>query len=192
MTIVTIRGTSGSGKSTLARRIMELYPHKEPIYVPRRQKPLYYNYHRDENGDGTVGRPLQVLGHYETATGGGDTISDGLDFIAHLAKEGHDNGKDVLYEGLVISSDFKRIVDFHNKGIPTLIVVLNTPLQECLDSVQARRAAKGNLDPLNPKATTEKHRAVEAMVPRFRAAGVDVHHVNREEGFQLVRERLGL
>lgn len=192
MTIITIRGTSGSGKSTLARRIMELYPHRESIHRGTRKNPLYYDFHRAKPGEVASGAPLRVLGHYETATGGGDTISDGLDFIASLAQEGADAKMDVLYEGLVISSDFKRIVDFHNKGIPTLIVVLNTSLQECLDSVRERRAAKGNMTPLNPKATTEKHRAVTTMVPRFRAAGADVHHVSREEGFQLVRERLGL
>lgn len=189
MTIITIRGTSGSGKSTLTRRIMELYTTKHGVTVPKRKNPLYYNLYR---ADGTLGRPLRVLGHYETATGGGDTISDGLDFIAQLVKDGHDDGMDVLYEGLVISSDFRRITDFHAAGIDTMIVVLNTPLQECLDSVQARRAAKGNLSPLNPKATKEKHRAVETMVPRFRATGVDVRHVNREDGFLAVKEKLGL
>ena len=92
----------------------------------------------------------------------------------------------------MISSDFKRIAGFHEAGLPVGVIVLNTPLDVCLASVAERRAAKGNTTPLNPKTTTEKHRAVTAMVPRFRAAGVPTFHVSREEARDVARELLKL
>ena len=181
--ILTIRGTSGSGKSTLTRRIMELYELRTPRHRERRKQPLYYDLWRKD----ASGRPLRVLGHYESPTGGGDTISDGLDYIDGLVRFADNEDFDVLYEGLVISSDFKRIAKLHEEGRNVQVIALSTPLDECLRSVQQRREAKGNTDPLNPKATTEKHRAVEAMVPRFRAAGVPIAHVDREEAFRIAK-----
>jgi hypothetical protein len=166
---------------------MERYDLKEPVHVPRRKQPLYYNFYRNPNGT-----PLRVLGHYESPTGGGDTISDGQDYIAELALHAHLEGYDCLYEGLVISSDYSRIAGFHADGLPVGVIVLTTPLDECLASVQARRAARGNTKPLNPKTTREKHRAVLQMVPRFRAAGVPVYHVDREGAFEIAREILKL
>lgn len=199
MTIITIRGTSGSGKTTLARRIMELYGSRQPRYKERRKQPLYYDlYGIDgdvgaEASGGVMSRmPLTVLGHYESATGGGDTISDGQDYIAELVREHHERQHDVLYEGLVVSSDFSRVAAMHNDGLPIHVIALNTPLDVCLESVKMRRAAKGNDSPLNPKTTTEKHRAVAAMVPRFRAAGVPTHFVDRDEAFEIALELLKL
>lgn len=185
--IVTVRGTSGSGKTTLARRVMEHYAEREPVHIPRRKQPLYYNFRRTDGG-----RPLRVLGHYESPTGGGDTIGDGQDYIRDLVLKAHEEGHDVLYEGLVISSDFSRIAKMHADGLPAAVIVLSTPLDECLRSVAARRAAKGNTTPLNPKTTTEKHRAVKLMIPRFRAAGVPTYHVDREGAYEIACELLEL
>jgi len=191
--IITIRGTSGSGKSTLARRIMNHYPHKTPHFIPRRKQPLYYDFHRQhpetETAEDTI---LRVLGHYETPTGGGDTISQGQDFIAELARKAHEEGLDCLYEGLVVSSDASRVMAMHKAGLPVMVISLNTPLKACLESVRERRAARGDLTPLNPKTTTNKHRAVYLMVDRFKAAGVPTHHVDRETGYQIVKEALKL
>lgn len=190
MTIITIRGTSGSGKTTLARRIMEMY-HQTPEkhFREGRKQPLMYTYPRIAPDDGPS---LRVLGHYESATGGGDTISDGQDYIAELARQGHAEGHDVIYEGLVVSSDFSRIAKMHEDGLPVAVIVLRTPLEVCLASVKERRAAKGNHEPLNPKTTTEKHRAVLNMVPRFQAAGIRTYHLDRDAAFMVAREILGL
>jgi hypothetical protein len=185
--ILTFRGTSGSGKTTLARRIMEHYGERKPFHRSGRKQPLFYDLDRADGG-----RTLRILGHYESPTGGGDTISDGQDYIAELVREAHGHGRDVIYEGLVISSDFSRVAAMHAEGFPVAVIALNTPLQVCLESVAQRRAAKGNTNPLNPKTTTEKHRAVAAMVPRFRAAGVPTHHVDREEAYRIACELLKL
>ena len=93
MTMITLRGTSGSGKTTLARRIMGHYGPRTPHHVDGRKQPLYY---RMEHPAG--GQPLRVLGHYESPTGGCDTISNGLNYIYELAEAGHAAGDSVLFE----------------------------------------------------------------------------------------------
>lgn len=190
--IVTIRGTSGSGKSTLARRIMEHYPYGEPAWTARRRNPLYYEMRRvDIESNHQLGRTLRVLGHYATPAGGGDTL-DGLNQISELVQDAHDWGHDVLYEGLVVSSDFLRVEAMHRSDLPVAVIGLSTSLEECLDSVRARRAEKGNDAELNPKATEDKHRAVELMMTRFQKAGVPTFVLDREAAYLKVCELLEL
>lgn len=190
--IVTIRGTSGSGKSTLARRIMEHYPHGEPAWANRRRNPLYYELRRvSTEANLQIGRTLRVLGHYATPAGGGDTL-DGLDQISGLVQDAHDWGHDVLYEGLVVSSDFMRVEAMHRSGLPVAVIGLATPLDECIESVKIRRAAAGNDKELSTKATVDKHRAVELMMDRFQRANVPTFVLDREAAYVKVCELLGL
>lgn len=190
--ILTIRGTSGSGKSTLARRIMEHYDYGAPAWTERRRNPLFYELRRvDPATNEQSGKTLRVLGHYATPAGGGDTL-DGLDQISTMVHEGHNWGQDVLYEGLVVSSDFLRIEAMHREGLPVAVIGLATSLEECLDSVRARRAAAGNDKELSIKATADKHRAVELMMERFAKAGVNVRVLDREAAYEWSRELLSL
>lgn len=191
--IITIRGTSGSGKSTLARRIMAHYPYGEPAWLPKRRQPLSYALKRvDPETNRQTGRTLRVLGHYASVTGGGDTLGDGLDFISNLAQEAHDWGEDVLYEGLVVSSDFLRVEAMHRSGLPVAVIGLSTPLDLCIESVKVRRAAAGNDKELSTKATVDKHRAVELMMARFQKAGVQTHVLDRDGAYLKACELLGL
>lgn len=190
--ILTIRGTSGSGKSTLARRIMAHYPYGEPAWLPRRRQPLSYAL-KDVDPETNVQRrrTLRVLGHYASPTGGGDTL-DGLDMISGLVQEAHDSGEDVLYEGLVVSSDFLRVEAMHRSGLPVAVIGLSTPLEVCIESVKSRRAAAGNDKELSTKATEDKHRAVELMMARFQRAGVPTHVLDRDAAYLKACEILGL
>ena len=67
-----------------------------------------------------------------------------------------------------------------------------TPLEQCIASVEERRRAKGNDKALNTHATVMKHGLVARHVPRFRAEGLRVEHLEREEAFLCVKEALGL
>jgi len=80
----------------------------------------------------------------------------------------------------------------HRSGLPVAVIGLSTSLEECLDSVRARRAEKGNDAELNPKATEDKHRAVELMMMRFQKAGVPTFVLDREAAYLKVCELLGL
>lgn len=137
MTIINIRGTSGSGKSTVARDIMALYTGgRRKFFSPERKQPLGYTLNR-----GTVsktGRGLAVVGHYETPCGGCDTITS-MDRIFDLVRISHTAGYDVLFEGLLISAEVNRMAQLHLDGLPTHVVLLDVPLEECLRSVNERR-----------------------------------------------------
>jgi energy-coupling factor transporter ATP-binding protein EcfA2 len=207
MVIINIRGTSGSGKSTLVRRVMDLYKGgKTRVMADGRKQPIGYILHAP------VGRPLAVVGHYETDCGGCDTISQ-METIFENARKADELGMDVLFEGLLISADVNRTVALHQvakRGMQ--VVALNTPLEQCLADVNTRRKnahsrriealeaenavlAEGGrklreLPPergdVNPANTTSKFKGVQQSLVRLRDAGVTAHAVDREVAFELI------
>lgn len=210
--IVNIRGTSGSGKTTLVRRVLELYRSKSAVRIPDRKRPIGYIYQHPAGG-----RPLAVIGHYETACGGCDTITD-QDHIYELVRKSHAAGMDVLYEGLLISAEVNRAVKLHQDGLPLLVVALDTPLDVCLASINQRRqadfdrrlekaeaenserAAKGRKlielpEPkgeVNPKNTASKFSGVKTSMKRLDEAGVRAVWADRDGGLEIIKKELGL
>lgn len=183
--ILNIRGTSGSGKSTLAQRLMSYYPEREPIWMIGRRRPFGYICRRPGHPE------LFVLGHYEMPTGGGDTVS-GLDLIYEHVTAHASAGRDVLYEGLIIQSDGRRCGEAAAR-FPLRVVILDIPIDLCLASVAARRAARGNTKPLNPENTIAKAKSIPGQVKQLLGFGVDVRVVTtREEGERLCLEALAL
>lgn len=182
--VINIRGTSGSGKSTLIRRLVELYPEKEPVHVADRKQPLFYKL----RGDGLL--PLSLLGHYETACGGCDTIPS-MDRIYELVRERLSEGDSVLYEGLLISAEVNRAVALHTDGFDLTVVRLNTPLELCVDSVNQRRWAKNPDKPgVNPKNTEAKFKQTLATCKKLDAAGIKVVEADRDGAFHAIKQLL--
>lgn len=165
------RGTSGSGKTTLARLALRgegVYGPAVPVHVPRRKQPFYYTRERLDGGRG-----LAVLGHYESPTGGCDTISGNqlpFDLFRNLDAAGYD----VFCEGLLHSAEQHRTAGLHHEGHDVRLFYFDVPLQVCLDSVVERRLARGNTAPLNPHTTASRHRALRYHPSRFYAMGVKV------------------
>lgn len=213
--IINIRGTSGSGKSTLVRSIKALY-HGTTLKFKEegRKQPVGYSCIRCVPPD-LPGPPLGLVGHYETDCGGCDTIAS-MDRIFELALQAHEKGLDVIFEGLLISADVNRTVDLM-KSVPanTLhVIALDVPIEECLDSVNARRRGKDlrrwkAVNPLaenvtdtpegvtfragvNPKNTISKHKGVKQSCARLVAAGVPVHVLGRVAAYNKIKELLGL
>lgn len=183
--IINIRGTSGSGKSTLVRKIVALYDEKQPVFEEGRKQPISYLYTRKQ------GKPLAVIGHYETACGGCDTITS-TDHTFDLVRKNHENC-DVIFEGLLISADVNRINKLHQEGYPVKVVALDLPLEECLNSVnERRRAKKPDAPDVNPKNTKSKHQGVKQSLKRLHEAGVPAIAVGREEAFNFIKQELGL
>jgi len=190
--ILTIRGTSGSGKTTLARRIMAHYPDRTDHYVPGRKQPLFHRF-----GGPNHARRLRVLGHYNSPTGGADTISAGLNFIYQLAEEGHEAGENVLFEGLLVSSDCNRFAAMWRRGLPVLLITLDTPLAECYASINARRfaragaghkvAAESHGDP-----TRSKWLAARSIMKRLQVMGAPAEYHGRDSAYLRACEVLGL
>lgn len=139
MTIVNLRGTSGSGKSTVIRKVMETYPQKVGVKKKGRERPIGYICTWPKIPEGR--RPLFVVGHYETDCGGCDTITNVQEVYDMVVQASQDYGYDVLYEGLLISAEYRRT---HAMSIdPNLdhyTVGLDVPLEVCLASINARRA----------------------------------------------------
>ena len=212
--IVNIRGTSGSGKSTLVRKLLDL-PHQgqthwQPVWSMGLQKPVDPETGKEKSRKRPWGyhclfevaggyQPVIVLGHYETACGGCDSIS-GLDLIYGLARHAHQGGAHVLFEGLIVNSDFKRAAALATDGLPHHIMFLNTPIEECIRSVNTRRQSSPRAEKLrqagqdigdvNPANTVAKYELNQKMAPRLQEAGASVGWYSRDEAWPKLLELL--
>lgn len=184
--IINVRGTSGSGKSTLVREIMGLYEAKAPQFVSGRKRPLGYIL-----SDSSMKLPLAVVGHYETPCGGCDTIPQ-MERIFELVRWSHNQGYNVLFEGLLISADSKRTLELAKTGYPLRVVALNTPIEVCLSGINDRRVKRMGDDytPVNPKNTESKHKGVRSSMAKLQANNVDAVWADRERAYEIVKELL--
>lgn len=186
--IINIRGTSGSGKTTAVKQLMALFPQKLNIKIEGRKQPIGYLLKHPERQ-----RDLYVLGHYETACGGCDTIN-GMDLIYDYVRQGVAQNADVIFEGLLISAEVNRTVQLH-KDYPEqlLVLALDTPLEVCIESINQRRWAKDpTKPPVNPKNTESKFKGVKTCMRRFEEAGVNAVWVDRDAAFNRMRQELGV
>lgn len=158
--IFNLRGTNGTGKSTVAHSIiskskavpLELWPRT------RRPKPKAY-------GGTWKGVPIAILGSYETVCGGMDTITDindARDLIIRYASD--DNFPIVFYEGLFISHCMGTVAKaLDEEGFKDRLIMgyLDTPLEECLRRVHARRAERGNTKPFKEQNVIDDFQRVD-------------------------------
>lgn len=178
--IVQISGTGGSGKTTIARQVHEHYPIKEPINVEGAKRPIGYTMRRPE------GKNLFVPGHYETPCGGADTLSKYpkyLDFIYELINEAAKQDQDILYEGLLVESDTNRCGQLHKDGFPLVVLVLDTPVEVCIQDTYKRRHARGNFKPMKEKNTISRWRHCRNRMRRLQEMGVDCRYVSRVQAY---------
>lgn len=181
--IILVRGTGGSGKSTLVRSVMDRYQVRDPVRRPYRRRPIGYRCSRP------AGRSLFVPGHYETPTGGCDTITsavEAFDLVAAWALDG-----DVLFEGIIVQDDIRRCVELSRRW-RFVAIALDVPLDVCLSSIQQRRDARGDARPLNPRNTTLRAKNVTRGMVRLREAGVETHSLSREAALAKCIELLQL
>lgn len=188
--IINIRGTSGTGKSTLVRSLMTVYGRKNKYYLSGRKQPIGYVMTHPDNGEA---EDLAIIGHYETACGGCDTISK-MDQIFDLVRRSHALGHNVVFEGLLISADVNRTLALHQEGLPIEVVALDkVPIETCLASVNARRLERlgpKKFTPVKEKNTISKFRGVQMSMKRLTEAGVTVHSCDRAEARTLLWELL--
>lgn len=167
--IINIRGTSGSGKSTVVVRLMEATARKdllkqvwydgtrELLIAPGEPVPakpaVLRGYHIQSNSNG---ESLRIVGKYETACGGCDGIKTQNE-VQHRVQGWHNDGHNVLFEGLLISHIYGRWAQLAKDNPGEFhFAFLDTPLETCLARVAQRRAARGNDKPLNPTNTEQK------------------------------------
>lgn len=196
--IINIRGTSGSGKSTLVRKIVKRYDRRLLVKTEGRKQPIGYIHQViDQSSGNIIGRPLAVVGHYETDCGGCDTITS-MDDIYARVRAAHDANMDVLYEGLLISADANRVIALHTDGYPVKVVALSTELEVCLASVNHRRRNAAMIKgreykgDVNPKNTASKFAGVKSSMKRIEAAGLTAVWLSREGAETFIREEFKL
>lgn len=148
--VVKMGGCNGSGKTSVARGILEHMGAVPCTFKGAAKSPNYYV--------GTYkGVEVVVLGSYETACGGMDTISDKLqrlDMVQKMCKP----GRIVFFEGLITGKTygaFGELSETHvngKKGL-WLYTFMDTPFEVCVERVLQRRAQadrggkRGELDP---------------------------------------------
>lgn len=178
--IVNVRGTHGSGKSTLVRSVLRSLPDAIPVWDPtrRRRNPVGYR-----SGE------LSVVGPYVGEEAGGCDSLSAADVIFPLVAQWASTG-DVLFEGITAQHSTGRLVELA-KTRDVHVVLLATPLEECVSSVEARRAARGQ-GPFNMENVAREARIAASSCERLRGAGVAVETLGRAEALARVRQLLRL
>lgn len=174
MTVVSIRGTHGSGKSTVVTKIMERYQTVEltstggritgyAVVLPDKSR-------------------LKVIGPYRTACGGCDAIQPYADIWPRVYRA-HQEYEHVLFEGALVSSSYGNIGRSLDEymGNGAVFAFLDTPIDVCLERIAARRAARGNFDPVKPDNTVGKFESVARSKLQMAKLGsmiriVDIDH----------------
>lgn len=129
--IITIRGPSGSGKSHLARAVMDEYGVRASYASPGRARPAGYLLRRGSRPE------LAVLGHYEIANGGTDTLGRLEEIYAEVRRH-DDAGRDVLYEGKCMGDGLRNVQQLIGEDRDVRVVYLSTPVNVCVKSVRSR------------------------------------------------------
>lgn len=174
--IVRLVGTSGAGKSTIVHQLMRARDvDRSVVRRVGRRHPVGYLLHRGQAPS------LYVMGHYEIANGGVDTLDDHLDEIYDDAARWHESGSSVLMEGKNMSDGARRTIELSRRGLPITVVALTTPVDECVRGVRERghRIAERSI----VKTALKVARACAQM----RDAGVPVIECSRARAADEVR-----
>lgn len=189
--IIDIRGTHGSGKSTIAIRLIQKYKaqailadnhlHHKPARPPRGGVQLGQQFLMKD-------RIVTILGKYDSQCGGCDGIPTQDEIVARMkmfAAVG-----DVILEGALVSHTFERW-DQQARLVttPWHFLFLDTPLDVCIARVEARRKAKGNDKPLDPKNIIKDWNRARQLHVKFKEAGHSVNWLPHEDPVPAV-ERL--
>ena len=152
--IINIRGTSGSGKTTLMRKFFEMCDSKEAIVPVGAKKPKGYKC-------SYRGKTVFVVGSYENACGGCDTIST-QDEIQQLVDDFSFDGN-VIFEGLFISHIYGRYAEMA-KANPSNFVffMLETEFDTCIEHIKKRREEAGNFEELKDSVYRNARRTYDS------------------------------
>jgi hypothetical protein len=129
----------------------------------RGNRPLVYKLYTKATGLLT---PLFIIGPYTSPCGGCDAITDYKNILPPLISKYARLG-DVLFEGLLISGGYgsvgRKLGELRDTWKHKVVfALLDTPLETCLERVNARRRARGVMEPVNPVNTEQKYKAAHA------------------------------
>ena len=164
--IINIRGTNGSGKSTVVRKLMEQAVCCVPIYgILGTRRPEAYRLTVDR-----CPRSVVVLGPYLADTGGCDCLGSYARILALFDK--YRTTSHVVCEGVWLSDTWGKLGKYFERHASEVVLVfLDTPLEECLRRLGARRAAAGTTCTLSSTKTQRRYQYVLNVRQRVEAAG---------------------
>jgi hypothetical protein len=111
--------------------------------------------------------------------------------VYETAQHWAEQGYDVMFEGIISQDDVRRTVEL-NREHKMKVIALRVPLEECLAAIRERRERRGDIRPLNPRRTTDRHKSLNNTISRLKDSGVDCIWANREEALKAALEALGL
>lgn len=183
--VVNLRGTHGAGKSTVAVSILASWPSRE-LYLGGKLVGYRVDWRRKE--------PLYIVGPYRTACGGCDAIQP-YDRIWPLVRGVALAGHHCLFEGALVSCSYGSIGEASEllpKSVKFVFATLDTPLETCIQRVNARRAANGK-SPLEDTRNIEgKHKSVLSSHLRAFDRGRRVCGIHHEHAAQEVLALFGV
>lgn len=183
-TLVYVHGTNGSGKSTLARAVM----------AAAGELKEFVRYRDDSNKCGiTYTRPpeLGLIGRYGNACGGVDGVQPYADIYPMLKMHTQRRDLRMFAEGLV-TPGVETCTNFASLFDRAVFIYLDTPLDQCINNVLRRRAAKGNQKPYNPANLYRKAQSAASWANRLEASGLEVKRLNYRQAYETTLELLGL
>ena len=167
-TILDIRASHGGGKSWLVHRMLQEYGN-EPIL----------------DGKTVLGHKMPkingvAVGPYTKVCGGCDAINlvEEASRRVILWSQQFITGI-IVFEGIRVAHTFQRYHDLahrlESEGHKYKFLFLDTPLEVCIERVKARRLARGNEKPLDPKnIAKDYHNIWERVRGKCVVAGLDV------------------
>jgi hypothetical protein len=179
MTVIKLGGCNGSGKSTIAREVLNHVAEGEPDLPTLRSGKRTKSY----SGE-WLGVPVIVLGKYDNACGGMDTISDKEDRF-HLVKEYAERNTNaiIFFEGLITGKTYGALgalsEEHKRKKIPWIWAFMGAPFDVCVGRVLERRAKAGNDAPFDPERTMRStFESCERLAQKLRDGTLPPHHVH--------------
>lgn len=154
-----------------------------PQHEKGRELPLWYRVK-----DSELRRPAALLGHYENPTGGCDTIKPlekAFELVYALGEE-----HNVLYEGLFCMNHTRGAELAETFGDAMVVLQLTTSLEQCMQSINDRRAARGVGALENKKNTEGNYRRCQRYCSTMHDAGARVIKVSRKDALDALLDLL--
>lgn len=180
--VVNVRGPNGSGKSTAVRNLMKKLGVAK-VLRDGKGKPWAYRLKAKKR--------VYILGRYETACGGCDTIGR-MDEINELIRMLAEKGS-VIFEGIIISTIGQRWVDLADSMPNTRwkFGLLDTPLEKCIWRVKRRQREKGKERDFKENLVADKYKAVHTGSRRIlEKGGMDVRVLSHRHPVKTLRQWL--
>lgn len=174
--ILNVRGPGGSGKTTAVREFLRLRNPRQLLEQNRvgaKGQPL-----RDKVIGYELDGNIRVVGSYEMTCGGCDSIQK-QDCIKELVLSWADEGYDVIFEGLMISSVWSTWTAVQEiaeaRGHEWLWVFMNTPLDQCVKNILKRNGGK----PINEDLVVTKWKSLQGQMVKVEVLDMPHFIINK-------------